>query len=146
MTNWFDSMSSERHSRRGGEMRRGAPVFGALHVLLLVYSLSGIFSKLASSQEFLSPEFILLYGGMLFVLFAYAVVWQQIIKRLPLSVAFANKAVTVVWGIVWGWLFFHEEVSAGMLVGAAVVMVGVVLYSTDATQNDADARQEREGE
>lgn len=139
-------MSGERRSQQGGGKGRGALVFVALHVLLLVYSLSGIFSKLASSQEFLSPEFVLLYGGMLFVLFVYAVVWQQIIKRLPLSVAFANKAVTVVWGIVWGWLFFHEEVSAGMLIGAVVVMVGVVLYSTDAAQDGAGAKRGEESE
>ena len=71
----------------------------ALHLLLLVYSLSGIFSKNAAHEPFLSPMFILLYGGMLAILFIYAIGWQQILKRLSLSMAFANKAVTVIWGM-----------------------------------------------
>ena len=112
--------------------------FVALHALLLVYSLSGILSKLASSYPFLSFEFFVLYGGMLLILVVYAIAWQQIIKRLPLSVAFANKAVTVVWGIVWGLLFFNERVTVGMVVGAAIVMAGVVLYSSDSSKIESD--------
>ncbi|MBE5024004.1 transporter [Olsenella sp. DSM 107455] len=124
----------------GVRRRASAGIFAALHVLLLVYSLSGIFSKLASSQPFLSFEFVALYGCMLLVLFVYAIAWQQIIKRLPLSVAFANKAVTVVWGIVWGFMFFHEQVTASMVVGAAIVMAGVVLYSTDGDEKDGEEK------
>ena len=120
--------------------RGGGRVFVALHVLLLVYSLSGIFSKLASAQPFLSPQFVGLYGCMLLVLFVYAIAWQQIIKRLPLSVAFANKAVTVVWGIVWGLLVFHERITLPMLVGALVVMAGVILYSTDAKMEEDEQK------
>ena len=81
----------------------------ALHLLLLVYSLSGIFSKNAAREPFLSPMFILLYGGMLVILFIYAIGWQQILKRLSLSMAFANKAVTVIWGMVWGFFIFGES-------------------------------------
>lgn len=55
--------------------------------------------------------------------------WQQIIKRLPLTTAFANKAVTVVWGIIWGALFFKEPVTIGKIAGAVLVILGVVLYA-----------------
>ena len=41
----------------------------ALHLLLLVYSLSGIFSKNAAHEPFLSPMFIIQYVGKLFILF-----------------------------------------------------------------------------
>lgn len=95
----------------------------------LVYSLSGIFSKNAAHEPFLSPMFILLYGGMLAILFIYAIGWQQILKRLSLSMAFANKAVTVIWGMVWGFFIFGESVSALNILGAAMVIVGVVLYA-----------------
>ena len=49
-----------------------------------------------------------------------AIGWQQVIKRIPLTTAFANKAVTVVWGLVWGALFFREAVTPGKLLGAAL--------------------------
>lgn len=99
-----------------------------LHLLLVVYSLNSIFSKLASAQPFLSLPFCLYYAGVIFLLGIYAIGWQQIIKRMDLTTAFANKAVTVVWGIVWGFLFFGETITAGKLLGAALVILGVVLY------------------
>ena len=101
----------------------------ALHVLLAVYSLSSVCAKLASGFEFMSFGFIGCYAGMIALLGVYAVGWQQIIKRLPLTYAYANKAVTVLWGIAWGVLLFREQVSALKLIGAAVVLAGVVLFS-----------------
>ena len=62
------------------------------------------------------------------ILAVYALGWQQIIKRLPLTTAFANKAVTVVWGIVCGALFFGEAITPGKLAGAALIIGGVVLF------------------
>lgn len=129
------------------KVNKRAVVLIALHVLLLFYSLSGIFSKNAAYQPFLSVSFILLYGGMLAVLFIYAIGWQQIIKRLPLTVAFANKAVTVVWGIVWGVLFFGETVNAQMVLGALLVIAGIVIYSIeDGRQSKETANRNAEGE
>ena len=99
-----------------------------LHLLLLVYSTAGIVSKLAAEKEFMSIPFILLYALEILILAFYAVGWQQFIKRMPLSVAYANKAVTVVWGCLWGVLFFHEHLSVGKVIGALLVLIGVALY------------------
>lgn len=101
-----------------------------LHFLLAFYSLGGIFSKRAAGTEFLSLEFFLNYGMVFVILGVYAIGWQQIIKRLPLSFAFANKAVTVVWGIVWGALFFSEPITVGKIVGACIIIAGIVLFAT----------------
>ena len=60
----------------------------------------------------------------------YAIVWQQIIKKLPLTVAYANKAITVVWGILWGILFFDESISFFKILGAMIIIAGIVLYVT----------------
>ena len=109
--------------------RGGAGALVALHALLVVFSLSGIMSKLASQHPFLSWQFIAFYGLMIVCLGVYAIGWQQVIKRLPLTTAYANRAVTVVWGIVWGVLVFHEQVTWQKLLGAAIVLVGVALYA-----------------
>ena len=101
----------------------------ALHMLLMVYSTSGILSKLAAGVDFLSIEFCLYYGGVLLLLGVYAIGWQQILKRLPLTTAFSNKAVTIVWGIVWGALFFFEPITLPKAVGALLISAGVVLFS-----------------
>ena len=107
---------------------RGA-TYLLLHLLLVLYSLCSIFGKLAAGQEFMSLGFVLYYGGMILVLGLYALGWQQVIKRLPLTTAYANRAVTVVWGIVWGVLLFGERLSPQKVVGALVVLVGVALFA-----------------
>jgi len=91
--------------------------------------MSGICSKKAASTEFLSMEFCLYYGAVIALLGLYAIGWQQIIKRVPLTTAFSNKAITIVWGIIWGMVFFHESISIGKVLGAAIVIAGVVLYA-----------------
>lgn len=102
----------------------------ALHVLLMAYSLLGVLSKFAAVHPFLSPRFCLCYSGIIAILGVYALGWQQIIKRMPLTTAFANKAVTVVWGLVLGTLIFHEPITQGKIVGGLLIMAGVVLFST----------------
>lgn len=101
----------------------------ALQLLLLFYSLAGILSKLAAGVDFLSIEFLGLYIGILAILGIYAIGWQQILKRLPLTTAYSNRAVTVVWGILWGLLFFGEPVTLGRVIGAGIIIVGIVLFS-----------------
>lgn len=99
-----------------------------LHLLLMLYSTSSILSKLAAGEAFLSLRFCLYYGGIIALLGIYAIGWQQIIKRMDLTTAFANKAVTVVWGIVWGTLFFREQITFGKILGAVLVIAGAVLF------------------
>ena len=118
--------------------KKNIKILAALHILLMFYSTSGIFTKLAAGQPFLSVRFCLYYGMVIALLGVYAIGWQQIIKRLPLTTAFANKAVTVVWGIVWGAAFFRESVTTGKLIGATLVIVGVALFAS------ADGEQERD--
>lgn len=108
----------------------------ALHVMLMIYSLSGICSKLAGQYSFLSLEFCFFYGIVILFLGLYAICWQQIIKRLPLSVAFANKAVTVIWGSVWGMLFFNETITIGKIIGSLIVIMGVILYANSDCEVD----------
>ena len=112
--------------------------FLILHFMLMIYSLSGVCSKMAAKQRFLSSKFLLYYGGIILLLGFYAIVWQQIIKRLALTTAFANKVVTIVWGIIWGMIFFQEKVSLRQIIGALIVIVGVVVYAIA----DSEIKQE----
>ena len=98
-----------------------------LHILLAIYSLSAICSKMAAYQPVLSFWFIFWYGLVILNLGIYAIVWQQIIKHLPLNTAYANKAVTIAWGILWGALFFQETVKWNMIAGALIVIIGVIV-------------------
>lgn len=103
--------------------------FILLHVLLFVYSLGGVFSKLAAGEDFFSVPFFIFYSMVLVIMAVYAIGWQQIIKKFPLSLAFANKAITLVWGFLWGLLLYNEPVSWQKIVGILLVMVGIYTYS-----------------
>ncbi len=98
-----------------------------VHVLVCFLSLSSVMLKKASEFPILSYQCIGLFLGSGFILFAYALMWQQVLKRLPLTVAFSNKAVGMVWSMLWGFLFFGETISLQMIIGAAIVLVGVLL-------------------
>ena len=100
-----------------------------LHILLLFYSLSDVMSKLAAGFDFLSLGFVVCYGGLHVILAGYAIGWQQVIKRMPLTTAYANRGITVVWGIFWGALFFSEATTPGKIAGAVMVVAGIVLFS-----------------
>ena len=130
-------------------MNKNTKTILALNVLLMFFSLGGIFSKLASKQPFLSLKFILCYGALLFIMFVYAIGWQQVIKRLPLTMAYANRAITIVWGIIWGLLFFNEKLNVGKIIGAVIVIAGVLLYVTESEEGELtgqDNNEQKEGE
>lgn len=110
-------------------MRTNHKALILLHILLMVYSFGGIFSKSAAFEDFLSFKWCLYYGGVIFLMAVYALGWQQIIKRMPLTSAYANKAVTTVWGLVWGVLFFKEKITIGKILGIVLIVVGVILFS-----------------
>ena len=115
-------------------------VFLALHLLLLLFAGTTVLSKLAAGEEFLSLRFCLFFGGEFVLLGIYALGWQQILKRLPLTVAYTNKAVTLVWSLLFGVLLFHERVGIRQILGCALVVAGVVLFvRADGEEGSHDA-------
>lgn len=84
-------------------------------------------SKTAASKPLFSPSFFFFYAIVLGILFLYAVLWQQILKNLPLTMAYANKAVTTIWGMLWGMVFFGEKLSLHMICGGLVIIAGIYL-------------------
>lgn len=102
--------------------------FLLLQVALFIVSLGGICSKMAGRQEFLSKSFLFFYGLLLFILFLYAIVWQQVLKRVSLTVAYASKGVGILYGMLWGVLIFQEEIRWNMILGAVFVLIGVYCF------------------
>lgn len=117
-------------------MKKDLKWFMILHTLLGIYAMGSVCSKFAAQQEFGSIPFILLYGGVIATLGVYAIGWQQVIKHLPLTTAYANKAVTVVWGMVLGVTLFREQITVRQLIASAVIIVGIILFIT-ADKEDA---------
>jgi len=97
-----------------------------LHFTILLYTGAMIVSKLASAYPLFSWQFFLLYGAVLAILLIFAILWQKVLKLFPLNTALANKAVTILWGFLWAAVIFAEQISVNMIVGSAVVLVGIM--------------------
>lgn len=105
--------------------------FVLLQIALFVSSFGAVCSKKAGKEAFLSRPFIVFYGLLLLILFVYAIVWQQVLKELPLTIAYASKGIGVFYGMMWGWLFFEEHIRWNMVLGAVIVLAGVYLNLFD---------------
>ncbi|MBQ7588718.1 MAG: EamA family transporter [Lachnospiraceae bacterium] len=112
--------------------------FVILHIILALFSVSAVFSKLAAMEESLSFKWIIYYGAVLFIMFIYAIAWQQIIKQMPIVTAYANKAVTVIWGIIYGLIIFKEEITVPKIIGAVIIIAGVYLVVTGDEYDEPD--------
>lgn len=120
----------ETAKQKTGKHKTPIWVLLLLHAGLLLSSLSGVCSKKAALSEPFSFGFIMWYGLVLVSMFVYAVLWQQVLKRMDLTTAYANKPVGLIWGMVWGALLFQETITLRMIIGAAVIFVGIFLVVT----------------
>lgn len=102
-----------------------------LQIVFFIYSINSVVAKFASAQEPFSLNFILLYGLELCVLGVYALLWQQLIKRMELSVAYSNKAVVLLWAMVFGALLFKEQITLTKVAGILLVIVGIVVLNSE---------------
>lgn len=101
-----------------------------LQGVFLIYSINSIVAKFASQQESFSFAFLALYCLEVAILGVYAILWQQIIKKFELSVAYANKAVTLIWAMIWGTLIFREQITVPKIAGILLVIVGIVILNS----------------
>ncbi len=114
--------------------------FILMHIGFLIYASYTLLGKLAAKHDFMSPVWIAFYAGIILVLAVYAIIWQQVLKFFALPVAMCNKAVTIVWGMLFSALLFGEQITVKKLVGAAVILCGIVLLSS------ADSQKAEEGQ
>lgn len=115
----------------GDEPRCMKTIYNYIILLIsfLIYSLTGVFTKFASMQEFFSWQYLLLLGGAVCVIGVYAILWQQIISRMPVSDAFMWKGTTIIWTMIFANVIFGEPVSAHNIIGSAVIIAGITLYA-----------------
>lgn len=99
--------------------------------IIAIYTLAGVMGKIASQNEFLSLRFILFYCLEILILGVYAILWQQVIKRLDLSIAYANRAIALMWSLLWAVLFFQEVITVQNIIGGAIIIIGTMIVNYD---------------
>ena len=100
-----------------------------LIVAFLIYSMTGIFTKMSSMQEMLSISYIQYFALVILSMAVYAVLWQIILKRVELTQAYLFKSLTVVFSLFFAWSIFHEVITLKNLIGCGFIVAGIVLNS-----------------
>lgn len=95
----------------------------------IIYSFSGVFTKLASRVDFLSIEYCLYFAIVILILAIYAVLWQIILKSIPLSQAYLFKSSSVIFSLLFASCLFGEHITLQNLVGASIIIAGIIVNS-----------------
>lgn len=101
----------------------------ALVGINMVYACVGIFTKLAAQQGFLSWAYIGCFAGAVAVMGLYAVLWQQVLKRVELGVAYMFKGSGLIFTMLVAALLFGEHITIANIIGSAIIITGIVLLA-----------------
>lgn len=107
----------------------GSLKYLALVGVNLVYACTSICTKMASRQEMLSWPYLLWIGGAIGVMGVYALLWQQVITRMPLSTAYMFKGTSLIFVLLFSVLLFGEGITLNNVIGAVIIIIGIVLFS-----------------
>lgn len=94
-----------------------------------VFSLSSIFLKSGANYSIFSSGFILRFTGGLLCVFCFAILWQQVLREYELMTAYAWRGVLFLWTFLWAVLFFGEKLTLNNVIGAVVILFGVLLVN-----------------
>lgn len=114
-----------------------------MHVGFLIYSLYTVLGKYAARYDAFSFKWCCFYAAIVGVLGLYAILWQQVLKKVRLPIAMCNKAVTIVWGMLFSALLFAERITLKKVAGAAIILCGILLLSAadkDSAASDSAAK------
>ena len=100
-----------------------------LQLAVVLYSLANVAAKMASGYSFFSRPFLLFYTLEILALGVYAVLWQQVIKKIDLSIAYISRAFTVFWLMLWAVLFFRENISVTNIIGLLIILTGILVVN-----------------
>ena len=107
--------------------------FLLLHSTLLLYAVVSVLGKYAGVNLAIKETTLaLVFMALEFLaLGVYAILWQQTLRRMPLSFAYSNKGVCTLWACLFGLIFFGERLTWGKAIGIVVVLLGVWLVVSD---------------
>ena len=97
----------------------------------LLYACVTLFTKYASQQEMGSVAYCLGLAGAIGVLGAYAICWQQVLKRVELSTAYMFKGTSLIFIMLFAFALFGEQITLMNIVGAIVIITGITLFAKE---------------
>ena len=105
--------------------------YSALVGINLLYACVTLFTKYAAQHEFLSWQYFVGLCGAIGVMGAYAICWQQILKRIELGTAYMFKGTSLIFVMLLAFAVFGEAITTMNILGACVIIVGIALYAKE---------------
>ena len=63
------------------------------------------------------------------VLGVYALLWQQVIVRMPISTAYMFKGTSLIFVLLFSVLLFGEAITLNNVIGAVIIIAGIILFA-----------------
>ena len=95
----------------------------------MLYACVGICTKMAAMQSPMSWPYLLWFGGAVTIIGAYAILWQQILKRIELSTAYMFKGTTLIFTMLIAALLFGEAITVPNILGSLIIITGIILLA-----------------
>lgn len=99
--------------------------------LIVTYILCAIisaFTKKVSLQPIMSKTYLFRIIGVVFVMGMLAVIWQQIISNIPLSIAYMLKGLTLLF-VLLIFFIFNEPITLMICTSSLLVIGNISLFS-----------------
>lgn len=100
-----------------------------LILAIAIYSLVGVMTRCASMYPFLSWQYISFVVGAVGILGVYALLWQQIIRRMAISTAYMFRGLGVVFTLLLCYFVFCETITINNIIGSVIIISGITLFS-----------------
>lgn len=110
-------------------MTKSFKTYLALIGVNLIYACTSICTKMASQQEMLSWPYLLWIAGAIGVMGVYALLWQQILARMPISTAYMFKGTSLIFVLMFSALLFGEAITLNNVIGAVIIIIGIILFA-----------------
>ena len=95
----------------------------------LIAPSSGVFLKFASKYVFLSFQYVLYFGMTMVVMGIYAVLWQEVLKLIPLNKAYLYKRSGIGISLLYAFIIFGENITVYNIIGCAMIIAGIIVLS-----------------
>ena len=115
-------------------------------VAVFMESLTSPCLKLGGRYPFMSPGYIAWFCLAVAILGLYAVCWQLILEKLPLTTAYLRRGFSYILIFVWATLIFHEAITWKQILGIMVITLGMVVSISDEKSSDPDQKGGENGQ
>ena len=112
-------------------IKRRLPILSVIGLIFLnlLYACVGVGTKYAADEEFLTQGYVFGFGLAIVLMGIYAVLWQQVLKYIDLSVAYMFKGTSLIFTMLLAYWLFGEPITTHNIIGAAIIILGIILYN-----------------